>query len=83
VTTPDRLPTWVLDLVAGLAQYDTNHPKLHAQYAGSFDWQAADCPCELLDLVPDGVRMFAAGWAAARVQAQQLADTAPPGEGTL
>lgn len=65
---PQNLPGWVIDLVTGLAKYDTEHPKLYAQYAGSREWQPADCPCGLLGPVPAEVRMFAAGWVAAKQQ---------------
>jgi hypothetical protein len=77
---PHSLPDWVIDLVAGLAKYDTEHPKLYAQYVGSSEWQQADCPCGLLELVPHEVRIYTAGWAAAK--SRQALDAPQPDEGT-
>lgn len=62
----NALPTWVIELVDGLSRYDAEHPKLYAQFAGSSEWQQADCACGLLALVPAEVRMYAAGWRAGR-----------------
>jgi len=72
---PSNLPDWAIYLVAGLAKYDAEHPKLFARYAGSSEWQRADCPCKLQDLIPPEVRAYAAGWAAATCQ--QLAQAVP------
>ena len=63
---PENLPPWVIQLVAGLARYEDEHPTLYAQFAGSTEWQKADCPGALLESVPAEVRTFAAGWRAAR-----------------
>lgn len=57
-------PDWMLRLIAGLDQYDREHPKLYAQYAGSRDYQQADCPCFLIREVPADVLAYARGWAA-------------------
>lgn len=64
-----ELPTWVIELIDGLAEYDRYHPKLYAQHAGSSDWQPADCPCHLLDKVPTYTRTYVEGWRAGRDQA--------------
>lgn len=72
MTAPDRLPPWVINLVAGLAEYEEMHPTLYAQFSGNREWQKADCPGALLDAVPPDVRTFVAGWRAARRQAEDL-----------
>jgi hypothetical protein len=47
------LPAWVYDVVMELERWRDTHPKLHAQYAGSREWQPVDrCGCEPLDHVP-------------------------------
>lgn len=58
------LPGWVIQVIAELDRYDHEHPKLYAQYAGSSDYLAADCPCHLLQLVPAEERAYARGWLA-------------------
>lgn len=65
---PENLPPWVIQLVAGLARYEDEHPNLYAQFAGNREWQKADCSCGLLESVPSEVRAFAAGWLAAQRQ---------------
>lgn len=74
---PENLPPWVVQLVAGLARYEDEHPTLHAQFAGSSEWQKADCPGALLDLVPAHVRTFAAGWRAAQRQLETDEEATP------
>lgn len=63
---PENLPPWVIQLVAGLTQYENEHPKLYAQFSGSSEWQRADCPGVLLEAIPPEVRAFTAGWRAAQ-----------------
>lgn len=66
MTQPRNLPDWVIELIAGLDKYSTEHPTLRAQFYGSDVWQKADCSCGLLKLVPNDVRSFASGWAIAK-----------------
>lgn len=85
--SPENLPPWVVQLVAGLARYEHEHPTLYAQYAGSDEWQKADCPGMLLNLVPGDVQVFAAGWWAALSHAEtvkaEATDTTPHHDGEV
>lgn len=66
------LPTWVYELIDGLADYDYLHPKLYAQYAGSDAYQPAECPCHLLhDLVPKEELAWAAAYMRGRKEAEE------------
>lgn len=57
------LPEWVYQLLDGLMDYDAMHPKLYSNHA--WGYQPADCPCRLLEAVPDqakqDARMFMQG----------------------
>lgn len=47
------LPNWVYDVVIELKRWRDTHPKLHAQFTGSNEWQRVDdCGCKPLDHVP-------------------------------
>ncbi|HEY1394963.1 hypothetical protein [Roseateles sp.] len=74
------LPLWAIKLIAGLAKYDDEHPKLFAQYAGSADYQAADCPCRLLCAVPNDVIAYARGFAAGQDHASSVGGTGTSSE---
>ena len=66
MTATANLPAWVINLVAGLVEYEEMHLTLYAQFAGNREWQKADCPGVLLEKVPTDVLTFVAGWRAAR-----------------
>ncbi len=86
MTATANLPAWVINLVAGLAEYEEMHPTLYAQFAGNPNWQKAECPGALLEKVPADVLAFVAGWRAARrfcdehpdADAQQAEDAGCP-----
>lgn len=52
----NELPVWVYDVVIALQKWSDEHPNLHAQYAGSDEWQSVPGCCDALNLVPPAVR---------------------------
>lgn len=74
-------PEWAYRLVHGLMTYGDEHPKLFAQFYPTYEYQPADCPCRLVDLVPEEIRrdaaLFMAGIEAAGTKVEAVPGPQP------